>query len=211
MARMPPTCLTGMARAPTWPTLLRLSWAPWASVLQAATEQPTRRRWLLVSCSSLERAERRQGPARCRPAQTRRGFPRRGWGAGRPPCPCPSRSPQPTPAPGKGADEGPGRTSTVGAAHPSEAGAHKPASLVSEGLGQAPERPDARSGNLRLGPADAPISRAMYIIICETDRQSRSMHETGRSGPGHWDDPEGWDVEGDGRGVQDGGHVYTRG
>ena len=27
----------------------------------------------------------------------------------------------------------------------------------------------------------------------------------------HWDDPEGWDGEGGGRGVQDWEHVYTRG
>ena len=38
-----------------------------------------------------------------------------------------------------------------------------------------------------------------------------SMHETGHSKPVHWDDPEGWDGEGEGRGVQDGGHKYTRG
>ena len=38
-----------------------------------------------------------------------------------------------------------------------------------------------------------------------------SMHETGRSGPVHWDDPEGWDGKGGGRGVQDGEHMYTRG
>ena len=25
----------------------------------------------------------------------------------------------------------------------------------------------------------------------------------------HWDDPEGWDGEGGGRGVQDGVHMYT--
>ena len=37
------------------------------------------------------------------------------------------------------------------------------------------------------------------------------MHETWHSGPVHWDNPEGWDEEGRGRGVQDGGHVYTRG
>ena len=36
-----------------------------------------------------------------------------------------------------------------------------------------------------------------------------SMHETGNSGPVHWDDPKGWDGEGDRRGVQDGGHMYT--
>lgn len=43
--------------------------------------------------------------------------------------------------PSKGADEGPGRASTAGAAHPSWAGAHAPV-RVSKGLGQAPERPD---------------------------------------------------------------------
>ena len=32
-----------------------------------------------------------------------------------------------------------------------------------------------------------------------------SMHETGCSGLVHWDDPEGWDGEGGGRGVQDEG------
>ena len=37
------------------------------------------------------------------------------------------------------------------------------------------------------------------------------MHEIGRSGTVHWDDPEGWDREGGGRGVHDGEHVYTRG
>ena len=30
------------------------------------------------------------------------------------------------------------------------------------------------------------------------------MHDTGCSGQVHWDDPEGWDGEGGGRGVQDG-------
>ena len=38
-----------------------------------------------------------------------------------------------------------------------------------------------------------------------------SMHDTGCSGLVHWDDPEGWDGEGLGRGVQDGEHMYTRG
>ena len=36
------------------------------------------------------------------------------------------------------------------------------------------------------------------------------MHETGCSGLVHWDDPEGWDGEGGGSGVQDGEHMYTR-
>ena len=33
------------------------------------------------------------------------------------------------------------------------------------------------------------------------------MYETGHSGLVHWDDPEGWDGEEGGRGVQDGGHM----
>ena len=37
------------------------------------------------------------------------------------------------------------------------------------------------------------------------------MHETGYSGPVHWDDPEGWDREEGGSRVQDGEHMYTRG
>ena len=38
-----------------------------------------------------------------------------------------------------------------------------------------------------------------------------SMHDTGGSGLVHWDDPEGWDGEGGGRGFQDGEHMYTHG
>ena len=38
-----------------------------------------------------------------------------------------------------------------------------------------------------------------------------SLHETGCSGLVHWDDPEGWDGEGGGRGLQDGGHMYIHG
>ena len=38
-----------------------------------------------------------------------------------------------------------------------------------------------------------------------------SMHETGCSGLVHWDDPEGWDGEGGGRGFQDGEQIYTYG
>ena len=38
-----------------------------------------------------------------------------------------------------------------------------------------------------------------------------SMHDTGCSGLVHWDDLEGWDGEGGGRGVQDGGYMYTCG
>ena len=38
-----------------------------------------------------------------------------------------------------------------------------------------------------------------------------SVHDTRCSGLVHWDDPERWNGEGGGRGVQDGEHMYTRG
>ena len=38
-----------------------------------------------------------------------------------------------------------------------------------------------------------------------------SMHETGCSGLVHWNDPEGWNGEGGGRGVPDGENVDTHG
>ena len=38
-----------------------------------------------------------------------------------------------------------------------------------------------------------------------------SMHDTGCFGLVQWDDPEGWDGEGGGTGVQDGEHMYTNG
>ena len=37
------------------------------------------------------------------------------------------------------------------------------------------------------------------------------MLGTGCLGLVHWEDPEGWDGEGGGRGVQDGEHMYTCG
>ena len=37
------------------------------------------------------------------------------------------------------------------------------------------------------------------------------MHDTGCSRMVHWDDPEGWDGEGDGWGVQDEEYMYTCG
>ena len=38
-----------------------------------------------------------------------------------------------------------------------------------------------------------------------------SMHDTGCLGLVHWDDPEGWYGEGEGRRVQDGERTYTCG
>ena len=49
------------------------------------------------------------------------------------------------------------------------------------------------------------------ISIITENSTGGSMHETGRSGLVHWDDPEGWDGEGGGRGFKDGEHMYTHG
>ena len=49
------------------------------------------------------------------------------------------------------------------------------------------------------------------IIYVKPIASPGSMHDTGCSGLVHWDDLEGWDREGGGRGVQDGEHVYTCG
>ena len=51
----------------------------------------------------------------------------------------------------------------------------------------------------------------MYITYVNKITSPDSMHESGRSGLVHWDDPEGWKGEGGGRGVHDEGHMYTRG
>ena len=49
------------------------------------------------------------------------------------------------------------------------------------------------------------------LLYVKRSTSPGSMHDTGRSGLVHWDDPEGWDGEGVGRGVQDGEHMYTNG
>ena len=38
-----------------------------------------------------------------------------------------------------------------------------------------------------------------------------SMHDAGCSGMVYWDDPEGWDAEGGGKGVHNEEHLYTHG
>ena len=71
---------------------------------------------------------------------------------------------------------------------------------------------------------DGPLFEPVYILQCgwgesllggdikvEIYTSPSSMHETGHSGPVHWDDPEGGDGEGGGRGIQDGGHMYIHG
>ena len=52
-----------------------------------------------------------------------------------------------------------------------------------------------------------PFSNIRY----ETSCQSRFDARYWMLGLVHWDDPEGWYGEGEGRGVQDGEHMYTCG
>ena len=46
---------------------------------------------------------------------------------------------------------------------------------------------------------------------CKHLKFTDGQHEAGCSGLVHWDDPEGWDGEGEGREVQEGEHMYTHG
>ena len=47
----------------------------------------------------------------------------------------------------------------------------------------------------------------MYITICEIDRQSRFSASDRALRASILNNPEGWDGEGSGRGVQDGEHM----
>ena len=67
-----------------------------------------------------------------------------------------------------------------------------------------------------VGEGEGGIIWENGIEICKISYVKRIaspglMHDTGCSGLVHWDDPEQWVVEGGGRGVQDGEHMYTHG
>ena len=55
------------------------------------------------------------------------------------------------------------------------------------------------------------VSPAPYGLRHQLELPLSTMHETRCSGLVHWDDPEGCDGEGGGRGIQDGEHMYTHG
>ena len=68
--------------------------------------------------------------------------------------------------------------------------------------------------NLNLQWVHNPTKKILFWCLLPYVKQIASlglMHETGCSGLVHWDDPEGWDGQGGGRGVQDGEHMYTHG
>ena len=52
---------------------------------------------------------------------------------------------------------------------------------------------------------------AKQVSLVKRDASPGSMHDIGRLGLVHWDDPEGWYGEGGRRRVQDGAHMYTCG
>ena len=54
-------------------------------------------------------------------------------------------------------------------------------------------------------------SETCILLYVKQINSPGSMDKTGHSRPWHWDDPEGWDGEGGGREVQDGGHTYIHG
>ena len=57
-------------------------------------------------------------------------------------------------------------------------------------------------------PTNVPLVKAIVFPVVMYGCNSWT---TGCSGLVHWDDPEGWDGEGGGRGVQGGEHMYTHG
>ena len=68
--------------------------------------------------------------------------------------------------------------------------------------------------SVREGEGEMIWENSIEICILLYVKQIASpgwMHETGFSGLVHWDDPEGWDGEGGGRGIQNGEHMYTHG
>ena len=64
---------------------------------------------------------------------------------------------------------------------------------------------------VRVGCFERIAFEHVYLSYVNHITSPGSMHETGCSGLVHWEDPEGWNAEGGGRGVQDGEHTYTHG
>ena len=67
-----------------------------------------------------------------------------------------------------------------------------------------------------MGEGEGGMIRETCIEICilpyvKQITRPGSMHETGRSGLVHWDDPEGWDGDGGKEVVSEWEHMYTYG
>ena len=77
--------------------------------------------------------------------------------------------------------------------------------------GIEPGSPTLQANALTSEPPGKPIIETCILSYVTQITSPGSMHETGCSGLVHWDDLEGWDKEGGGKGVQDGEHMYTHG
>ena len=78
------------------------------------------------------------------------------------------------------------------------------ASPQGQGPGCCPLSPQSLAPGLATGEGGGKASKVEVV-------SPGLMHEAGCSGLVHWDDLEGWDGEGGGRGVQNGEHMYTHG
>ena len=69
---------------------------------------------------------------------------------------------------------------------------------------------------IKTTPMEKKCKKAKWLSqkdlqIAVKRREAKSKGDTGCLGLVHWEDPEGWDGEGGGRGVQDGELMYTHG
>ena len=83
-------------------------------------------------------------------------------------------------------------------------------------FGHLIRRTDSFEKTLMLGKNEGGMIWENGIETCKISYVKRIaspglIHDTGCLGLVHWDDPEGWDGEGGGRGIQDGEHMYTSG
>ena len=63
-----------------------------------------------------------------------------------------------------------------------------------------------------MAESEEELKSLLVKVKEETEKVGLGLiHDTGCLKLVHWDDAEGWDGEGDGRGVQDGEHIYTHG
>ena len=65
--------------------------------------------------------------------------------------------------------------------------------------------------SLRIDWFDLLAVQVILRSLLQYHSSKASIHETGCSELVHWDDPEGWDGEGGGKGVQDREHMYIYG
>ena len=66
-------------------------------------------------------------------------------------------------------------------------------------------------GEAKGGLISETITETCVLPSVKEIASPSSMQETGHAKLVHWDNPEGWDGEEGGKGVQDGGHMYAHG